>query len=77
MQVLLKFHSSQVDTYIIKGEISSAFLQNILSDIEMVKKTQPTYFFPHSPQKIASKDEVVSTIRWTRYNITVPSISSW
>lgn len=54
MQVLLIFHSSQVDIYIIKGEISSARLQNILSDIEMVKKTQPTYFFPHSPQKIAS-----------------------
>lgn len=52
--MLLKFHSSQVDIYVIKGENSSALLQNSLSDIEMVKKTQPTYFFSHSHQKIAS-----------------------
>lgn len=54
MQVLLIFHSSQVDIYIIKGQISSAHLQNILGDIQMVKKIQPTYFFTPSPQKTAS-----------------------
>lgn len=63
IHTVLTFHSSQGDTHMMKGEISSGYLQNISNGIEMVNKKQPTYYLALYPWKLLLEDEAISIVR--------------